>query len=618
MENFTLLHGEFLYFMAPPLLIFFYFILTHKEREAHFFSSEVLKRLQVGLEPLNKKRRNVLLTLISFLILFALAQPVIELERVKVETKSSDVMVALDISDSMLAEDIAPSRLKSAKQKVLDLLEVKADERFGVMAFAKEAYLVAPLSFDHKALTFLLKQLNTHSITEKGTDFKQLLFSANELLSKNENKYLLILSDGGDQESFSEEIDLAKEYGIKVFVLAVATQKGAPVKTEHGFIKYKGDILISKLNSSIKELALQTGGAYVEATTSSKDIKAMLAEIESHTKKKRLSEDEVRNYKQLFYYPLSLAVLLFLVTLSSRPKKALASVVIVVSIFQSTPSEAALLDFQLLDDAKEAYESGDYSKSAKLYGDYALRHHDMDALFNKADALYKAKEYKAAEESYKKVVPKSREAQFNKSYNLGNSFAMQGDLESLKKALNEYEEALKIRDDKNAKENLEIVKRAIKEQEEQKKENQKNSQDKKDKNQEQQKDQQNSQQNSQQNQEEQQKSKKDSERQKQKSDNEASQDEKNEKRDEKQKASESEDKQQPQEEKAQEKEKSESKEALQERNATQNLMHNPNEMSDKESQKQLMKILKNRPGHLYQMKAMGNKQYEEKMNEKPW
>jgi len=184
MDNFTFLHSEFLYFMAIPLVILFYFILTHKDKEEHIFSSEVLNRLQIGLQKLNNRTRNVIFFIVALLVLLSLAQPVVELEKVKVHTKSSDVMIALDISDSMLAEDIAPNRLKSAKQKVLDMLDVKADERFGVMAFAKEAYLVAPLSFDHEALKFLLKQLNTDSITEKGTDFAQLLFSAHELLKK--------------------------------------------------------------------------------------------------------------------------------------------------------------------------------------------------------------------------------------------------------------------------------------------------------------------------------------------------------------------------------------------------------------------------------------------------
>jgi len=114
-----------------------------------------------------------------------------------------------------------------------------------VMAFAKHAYLVSPLSFDHASVAFLLKQLNTDSITEKGTDFNQLLFSASNLLQKNTKKNLLILSDGGDATDFSDAIAYAKKEGIKIFVLGVGKAKGVPiVDVRHGgYVKQNGNII---------------------------------------------------------------------------------------------------------------------------------------------------------------------------------------------------------------------------------------------------------------------------------------------------------------------------------------------------------------------------------------
>ena len=479
------LHPEFLYYMLPPLFILFGLLLTQKDFEATFFSAEVIERLSVSANTMSQRLRNALFFLVCFLIILALAEPVIDEGKVLVKAKSADVMIALDISDSMLAQDLYPNRLELAKQKALMFIDEMREERVGVMAFAKNSYLVSPLSFDSKAVGFLLKHLDTNSITQKGTNFLSILETFAKSHENRDEKYLLILSDGGDESDFSKEIAFAKKNKIVVFVLAIATKEGAPVKKEDGsFIEHKGKIIISKLNEEIATLATQSGGVYIESSLSNTDVKAMLKEIKSISKAKELKSEEVNKYEPLFYYPLGAALFLLLFatsSLSKRVKPELASILLFsMLVVFSTQTKASMLDFVELRDAKEAYEKGEYERAAEIYENYANKSQVGEGYFNAANAFYKQKNYKKAIEAYERALFDRDEMRAKNLSNLGNAYAKSGELQ---KAVEAYESSLEIEADKETRENLERVKKLLKEQDEQKedKEDKKNKQDKKDK-----------------------------------------------------------------------------------------------------------------------------------------
>ena len=481
------LHPIFLYLMLPLLFILFYMLMTQKDTKNSFFSEEVLAKLRVNSNMLTLKARNGIFLLAFVLMIVALAEPVIEDGKVKVHAKSADIMIALDISDSMLAKDMFPSRLKSAKEKILTFLHEIGQERVGVIAFAKEAYMVSPLSFDKGAVAFLLKQLEPSSITEKGTNYLKLLSSADEMLHENQNKNLLIFTDGGDSKDFSEAIELAKNSGIKVFVVAMGTKQGAPIPTKSGgFIKKGGKIITSKLNTSIKALALQTGGAYVESVNSNADVEAMLKEIRAKTTKVDLKEEEINRYIPLFYYPLYVALVLLVIATSSMSKRRAVAVpnVLVFTLLLlhvAMPLKASLLDFTYLSEAKKAYEEGDFNRSSALYSKVAYDAKSNDARYNAANADYKMKRYDKALKEYENVHFDDKKQAHQKWHNMGNA---QVKLGKLKEAVKSYEKALKLQDDKQTKENLEMVKKALEEQkkqQQQQKQNQKNRDKKQDK-----------------------------------------------------------------------------------------------------------------------------------------
>lgn len=621
----SFLHPEFMYYMLPPLFILFGLLLTQKESHSNFFSDEVMKKLRVSSNTLTLRVRNVLLFLVSSLMVIALAQPVINEGTITIKAKSADIMVALDISDSMLATDIYPNRLEVAKQKSIELLSMAPNERIGIVAFAKNSYLVSPLSFDHGAVSFLLSQLDTKSITEKGTNFISLLNVVNES-SENENKkYLLILSDGGDNPDFSNEIELAKKHNIVVFILGLGTRKGAPIKLDNGtFIKHNSKIIVSKLNENISELATQSGGVYIQNTTSTQDIKAMLSEIASHSEEKELKSEEVPRYTPLFYFPLGLALMLLLIAISSinkRVKTGVAPMLMLLALLSANQEvNAGMLDFMELNEAKEAYENKDYDKASKIYESHANKTQNGESFYNAGNAYYKQEKYAQAVKAYEKAGFENEDSRAKNFSNMGNAYAKQADPQNLQKAVEAYEKSLEIKEDEQTRENMQAVKKLLK------KDEQKSDDEKKDSDEESKEDEKKSDDNK--DSKDKSKDEKDKKENQDKSDEEKdSKDEKSE--DEKQKSDEKKDKEKSEDKKN--KDKNETKQDKKDKSKLEELskdennqtsssspqeMQEPMQMSDAEEEKWLNQLNRQQNTYMYMLNDQTNK--EENTDEKPW
>ena len=628
----SFLHPEFLYYMLPLIFILFGLLLTQKEAHATFFSDEVMQKLRVSSDTLTLKARNALFFLIAVLMTIALAGPVIKDGKIEVTAKSADIMIALDISDSMLAEDVYPNRLQLAKQKALELLRLAPNERIGVIAFAKNSYLVSPLSFDHEAVAFLLKKLDTNSITEQGTDFMAMLEVVDKSIKKDAKKYLLVLTDGGDKKDFAKEIVFAKEKGITIFVLGIGTHQGAPIKLKNGeFIKQNGKIIVSKLNEKIADLAKKSGGVYIESVNSNADVKAMLREIEQNSKKKELKSEQIEKYIPLFYYPLGLALLLFLIATSSMSKRVKVEVpaLLALLLFSSTPSQAGLLDFIELDEAKKAYEQKNYLKSAKIYSEYANHANHNESYYNAANALYKAGKYKEAIKNYEKATFDDKVLRAKNFANMGNAYAKLGDEASLQKAIESYEKSLKLHEDKDTRENLEAVKKALKQKKEQQNKKKNRDQKKDRNNKKDQTDQQNKkdQQNKQEQKDtkgakekEQRKSQKPSEEEKKRQEENAKKKQNEQQKQETGKKQKKEEKKQEKRMKKQDKKDGKQKQEEQKKKTTTaqsaKSMKMQNRMSDAEEAKWLKRLNSEQNTYLYRLNQ--SRKIKEKSDEKPW
>lgn len=627
----SFLHSEFLYVVLPLLFILFGFILTQKQSYEHHFSDEVMQKLRVTSNTLTLQARNALFFISAILMVIAMSGPVIDNGTIEVKAKSADIMIALDISDSMLAEDTYPNRLKRAKQKAMEFIELSKTQRIGVVAFAKNSYLVSPLSFDANAVNFLLSKLSTDSITEKGTNFLSLLETVDDKVKNKTQRYLFILSDGGDEGDFSKEIAYAKEHNIVVFVLGIGTKKGAPIKLESGsFVKYKGKIIISKLNDSIGSLATKSGGVYIESVNSDEDIKRMHKEIESRAKQKELKSQTIQNFVPLFYYPLGLSLLILLIATSSMSKRKhveVPSAFIVALLFSFTPrAEAGLLDFQLIDEAKEAYTKGEYEKAQNLYKKLSLENKDATLLYNRANSFYKERNYKEAIKNYKKSYFKTPEENAKKYANLGNSYVKEGAKDALKNAKESYEKSLALKEDSDVRDNLNAVIEAMKKQQQKKQKQQdkqnKQNQKKKDekKKQSQDKNKQQKEKNQQQKQDDSKKdgSKQEEQEQKQPQDKSKQNQKDKDSKNSKQKEQEKQKKEQSQSKKEQEK-KSKKLEELKSKKgdaSKEQKIPQAKKMSDEEQAKWLKTLNKKQGTYLYMLNKQQTKQ--EMKDEKPW
>ncbi len=474
----SFLQPEYLLFMMIPTLILFYFIVTHTNKLDSIFDEKILKKLRYDNDSLGRVGRNIMLFMALFFMIVALARPVFEKGEIKTKSKSIDLMVALDISKSMLATDFYPNRLEFAKKEFGVLLDNFPEANIGVIAFSSGGFLVSPMTQDGTTLKYLVDNLSLDSMSLKGTDMMIPIEKGNSFLKDKREKIIVIFSDGGDKKDFSDEIKKAKKYKESIYIYATATPLGSPIKESGEAIKDKnGNIVISRLNDAIKKLALETNGAYIIGDYKGESIKLMIDDIKSKFKMKNMKEKTIKEYQELFYYPLSLAVIFLLFAFSSLPKRG-TQLLLISFLFSimNRPLEAKVFDFFDIKDAKKAYMSGDFNRSNILYESIVRSKKSSESFYDLANSRYKSGDYESALHSYEKVNAKDNiSLEYKKYFNIGNSYF---NLKKYDDAIRSYERAKKIKSEEDLDFNIELAKKMKKKEQEQKKRDQ-DKQDKK-------------------------------------------------------------------------------------------------------------------------------------------
>jgi len=287
-----------------------------------YFDAEVLKKLQYSDALISPLLKSMLLLLAAASMIVALARPYVDEGEVKVSTSTIDVMAAFDISRSMFANDVYPSRLALAKKKFKSFSEDFKEAKIGVIGFSSRAFLISPLTEDFGTLDYLVNHMNFDSVTLRGTSVMNALEVTNDLMKESAKKALVLFTDGGDKDDFSEEIAYAKEHHIVVFVYNIGTAKGGVIPDENGAMTDKnGDIVVVRLNEKIRTLALQSGGAYMKYSLKTNDIDALAQAIKQRFSEKNVEDSTIKDVHELFIYPLMLAMFLLLMSLYSLPTK---------------------------------------------------------------------------------------------------------------------------------------------------------------------------------------------------------------------------------------------------------------------------------------------------------
>lgn len=480
--------------------------MTNKDSFQKYFSKEVLEKLSVANKYMGKTTRNILLFIALILMTIALSRPVINEKEQSFKQEVASIVVAIDVSKSMLANDIYPNRLTLAKQKLLNIIESSKQNAIAVILFAKSSFILSPVTQDFNSLKILVENLSMGMNFDNGSNIFSTLETTNKLLKDYDNKNLILLTDGGNNDTYEEEIKYANEHKINVYTIALATSKATPIKLENGkfLTKEDGSIVTVTLNENIKNLSLNTNGGYIHFSINNDDINQILADINQKSSKKELESKKFKTYTELFYYPLGLAILILLIAFSSLPKfstKKVANLFLIgFFLFLSNDLKALEFDFKTIDKAKKAYQNEKYDEASKNF-DKVLN--TPEAKYDYANSLYKEKKYKEALTQYKNVITANKDLEYRKLHNMGNSYVKLNDLENAKKM---YENALKIKEDKETRENLKTVQDLLdklKNQQDKKENNQENKDKKKEQENKQDKNQdQNQQQNSQENKEE--------------------------------------------------------------------------------------------------------------------
>lgn len=252
-----------------------------------------------------------------------LANPQVGTKLEEVKREGIDVVIALDLSNSMLSEDIRPSRLESAKNEIMKFVNGLKGDRVGLVAFAGTALTHCPLTTDYGAVKLLIRVMDTNMIPEQGTAIADAIKQAQVSLKSEEtkSKVLVIITDGEDQEE--EAVEAAKaaatENGLRIYTIGLGTPAGAPIpiKDENGrpagFKKSKsGEIIVTRLNEGLLERIADAGdGKYLRGSQSAQELQTIWSDIES-MEKAEFGKKKFTSFESRFGYLVVPAFLLLL------------------------------------------------------------------------------------------------------------------------------------------------------------------------------------------------------------------------------------------------------------------------------------------------------------------
>ncbi len=456
------LYPNVFFMMLIPLVLLIVLILTSKDTMQRYFSKDILKRLNVGTKSIGKTFRNGLLFTTLLLFIVALGRPVINEKEQNIKQSLIPIVIAVDLSKSMKANDIYPNRLSLAKQKLQQIIKLSTNSTIGVLLFAKNSFILSPVTEDFVSLKYIVDNLDTNLEFDNGSNIFSVLEATSLMLKDYKVKNLIILSDGGNDNSYTKEAEFASQNDISIYSIGLATKQGSPIPIKNGYLTdTNGEIVNVKLNLSIKNLSLQTQGGYIDFSLDNSDVAAILNQINKQSKKEELTTQKVKTYTELFYYPLALGVFMLLFSFSSFPnirfrKKDINGVVILLAtIIVSSNSEASVFEFENIEKATVYYNNKEYKEAGNEYRNISS---SPQSLYNLGNTLYKDKKYKEAIDTYNKVVSSNQELESKKLHNIANSYV---NLNNLEKAKEFYEKSLKLNQNKQTQENLDMVKKEL-------------------------------------------------------------------------------------------------------------------------------------------------------------
>ena len=279
--------------------------------------------------PVKSTIRFILFTLGLVSLVIALANLKMGTELKTVKREGVDVVFALDVSKSMLAEDTAPNRIEKSKQIISKIIDKLGGDRIGLVIYAGSAYPMLPITTDHGTAKMFLQSANTEMLSSQGTALDEALQSVSDLFNKEDptSKYMVMLSDGEGHEDLNESLlSRLKKEGIKTITVGVGTTKGGPIplKTTRGNVYKKdknGDMVITHLTPSyLKKIAKAASGNYIYAT-STKEVVNNISKQIYNAQKKEYETKQFSVYKDQYHWFLAIGLLFIVLETLMTDKK---------------------------------------------------------------------------------------------------------------------------------------------------------------------------------------------------------------------------------------------------------------------------------------------------------
>ncbi|MDR1876589.1 MAG: VWA domain-containing protein [Flavobacteriaceae bacterium] len=294
-----------------------------RSKITRFADSSLQERIFGNINLQGFIRDNIWIIIAFILIVLSLANLLGGVEKKEVKREGIDIVFVIDVSTSMNAEDVLPSRIEKARKIIGDIIAKLGGDRVGMVVFAGHAYSVMPLSNDYGAAEIYLSGVDTKLITAQGTNIANAVQEASNMLShiSNTSKAIVLVSDG---ESHKGEVDkalaMADKNEITIFSVGMGTPQGAPIPVTHqnGYSEYKkdenGDIVLTRLeDSSLKQLAIGTKGAYFYGGNPTGEVTRQLFNSLSTLNKKEQSINYTNDSKQYFQFSIGVALMILII-----------------------------------------------------------------------------------------------------------------------------------------------------------------------------------------------------------------------------------------------------------------------------------------------------------------
>ena len=288
--------------------------IAKRRRLARFGNVETLRQLMPDVSPARNTLKFFITLTAAVLVIFAAARPQFGSKLREEKSKGVEMVLAIDVSNSMLAEDFEPNRLDRTKFAVDKLFDGLRQERVGVVVFAGEAVVQLPVTADYRMAKAFAKRIAPSLVSVQGTDLATALSTAMMSFSSESrnSRVIILITDGETHDGDALEIARqAAEAGIKIFTIGIGTPEGAPIRINGDFLRdEKGEMVVTKLDEKLlQQIASETGAAYVRASKQSIGLDEIVSEI-NRMEQAELSTLRFEEYNEQFPYLLWIALVL--------------------------------------------------------------------------------------------------------------------------------------------------------------------------------------------------------------------------------------------------------------------------------------------------------------------